>query len=460
MLDLRTLAILAGSLQFVSAQLISSTTMSSNMQCGTSSSSAAVHISHSSSALTIQFSGCPGYDWTSQSTPNKATVQCGSFSVPISPTINQNIFHVGVFKDKAKTIANTNIPMGQIGVTVTGVALYGNADATKEDAYVNEAKTFDRCGGHPDARGIYHFHDEPADKCVYTSTAGAHSPLFGVMLDGIPIFGSLGDGGVAPADLDECNGHTDKAYPFYREFSFSVNFPKHPSLNPTAPTFLDYHMAPDGQYPYLVNCLKGCVSSTTTSRNSAANMAPTCIKATTQYDYTSLYKTLLPATSSLITYSCDVTTGASIQAATTSSTGSGSIDPNVAMGSGTTGIIGGSGATSGGASIIPGSVVQVPGSTSTTAGSVGGVINTIGGLIGSAVSTVGNIVGEVTGTLGVTGATGSGAQAVAAIGTASTGQTGNNVITIPKSVGLRNVESFQSAAIILVFTGVALSVFC
>ncbi|KAJ3213114.1 hypothetical protein HDU67_003362 [Dinochytrium kinnereticum] len=268
------------------------------------------------------------HDWTSQSTPNKASVQCGSFSVPIAPTINQNVFYVGVYTDKAKTTANPNIPLGQIGcvdlmsmayrqfllmamnrVTVNGVALYGNADATREDAYVNEARTFDRCGGHPDGKGIYHYHDEAGDGCVYSPTQGSHSPLFGVMLDGIPIFGPLGDSGAVPGDLDECNGHTDNAYPFYH-----------------------YHMAPDAQYPYLVNCLKGCVSKTITLRNNAANMAPACIQATTQYDYTNFYKTMIPSSNSSLIYSCDITTGASIRAAGIDSTPSTTITSKIVSG--------------------------------------------------------------------------------------------------------------------------------
>lgn len=51
-------------------------------------------------------------------------------------------------------------------------------------------------------------------------------------------YGSLGDGGVAPADLDECNGHRDTTNPFYH-----------------------YHAAANMAYPYLVNCLRGCLTS-------------------------------------------------------------------------------------------------------------------------------------------------------------------------------------------------------
>lgn len=62
---------------------------------------------------------------------------------------------------------------------------------------------------------MYHFHTEPANGCVYNQTAGQHSPLLGIMLDNIPIYGALGDNGVPPSNLDECGGHTDSTYSFY-----------------------------------------------------------------------------------------------------------------------------------------------------------------------------------------------------------------------------------------------------
>ena len=58
-------------------------------------------------------------------------------------------------------------------------------------------------------------------------TSGQHSPLFAVMIDGIPLFGPLGDSGstltrgtaTSPSSsattLDACGGHVDVTYPFY-----------------------------------------------------------------------------------------------------------------------------------------------------------------------------------------------------------------------------------------------------
>ena len=106
--------------------------------------------------------------------------------------------------------------------------------------------------------------------CVYDAVASnSHSPLYGIMLDGIPIYGPKGDGGVAPSNLDECGGHTDATYPFYH-----------------------YHV-PDGyKSPYTVKCLVGCImhnfSNNMVTQLGLVKTAAQCVKAATQYDYSSL----------------------------------------------------------------------------------------------------------------------------------------------------------------------------
>jgi hypothetical protein len=50
------------------------------------------------------------------------------------------------------------------------------------------------------------------------------------------MYGALGDSGVVPSDLDACNGHLDTTNPFYH-----------------------YHATANMQYPYLMNCLRGCL---------------------------------------------------------------------------------------------------------------------------------------------------------------------------------------------------------
>jgi hypothetical protein len=107
---------------------------------------------------------------------------------------------------------------------------------------------------------------------VYNSTAGAHSPLYGIMLDGIPIYGPLSDKGVAPTTLDECGGHTDATYPFYH-----------------------YHVTSGYKAPYTVKCLVGCVLHNfgNAQASRVVTTSATCAKAATQYDYSSLKITWL-----------------------------------------------------------------------------------------------------------------------------------------------------------------------
>ncbi|KAI9321969.1 YHYH protein-domain-containing protein [Zopfochytrium polystomum] len=200
-------------------------------------------------------------------------VTCHTFNFPASPVISTSNYYIG-------TTSNANPPMGPLGVAVNGVSLYGNADANKRDAYLNEGSSFDTCGGHPTVTGDYHYHALTGPGCVYPDTKGsAHSPLFGLMADGIPIFGPYGDKGVVPSDLDECNGHTDSTYSFYH-----------------------YHVTSTYVYPYLINCMKGCLNG------SNLITGQSCTPAAKQYDYSSL-SSLTNLTQKYSSFSCDTNTG-------------------------------------------------------------------------------------------------------------------------------------------------------
>ena len=124
--------------------------------------------------------------------------------------------------------------------------------------------------------GIYHYHNEPGPGCVYTDVKNQHSPLFAVMYDGVPLYGVYGDNGIAPTNLDECNGHVDTSHNYYH-----------------------YHLPANLTYPYTVNCLKGCLDNTVPKVTGEA-----CNAATTQYDYSSL-KTQL--NSKVKTFNCSST---------------------------------------------------------------------------------------------------------------------------------------------------------
>ena len=66
------------------------------------------------------------------------------------------LLYVGV--NGSNGAANNSPIMGSIGLAVNGIGIYSNSDAEKRDAFVNEGKSFDSCGGHPQPQGDYHYH--------------------------------------------------------------------------------------------------------------------------------------------------------------------------------------------------------------------------------------------------------------------------------------------------------------
>jgi hypothetical protein len=88
-----------------------------------------------------------------------------------------------------------------VGLALNGVPIYANFAAPGDDIF-EEAETFDRCGGHPNQQGNYHYHSEPY------SISYDDSNFIGVMRDGYPIYGRRDPDGSYPADLDANGGHT------------------------------------------------------------------------------------------------------------------------------------------------------------------------------------------------------------------------------------------------------------
>jgi hypothetical protein len=102
--------------------------------------------------------------------------------------------------------------------------LNGIDDGTKVcgDAVQSDYRKFDKCGGHANDFGVYHYHIPPACllhqlESLLPSLPQNHSPQIGWSLDGFPIYGPIGPLGVPilpcthpSADailcLDECNG--------------------------------------------------------------------------------------------------------------------------------------------------------------------------------------------------------------------------------------------------------------
>lgn len=147
--------------------------------------------------------------------PNSIQVQKIVFNLPANPTENS---------------AAGCLPMGIIGIAKSGVAIFNGLDALGRDAAAHE--TLDACGGHPERRGTYHYHN--LSSCLKTDS----QPL-GYALDGFGIYGLVENGQeITNQDLDECHGH------------------KH-SLEWDGKKMELYHYHMTREYPYSLGCYKG-----------------------------------------------------------------------------------------------------------------------------------------------------------------------------------------------------------
>jgi hypothetical protein len=121
--------------------------------------------------------------------PNQIAAQTITMTVPLSP---------------AKGASATTMPGGVIGLSLNGVAIYSNAAAPGDDIY-KEQYTFDKCDGHPDNVGRYHYHSEPG------AITNKGDDFVGVMRDGFPVYGRFDhETGADAAGLDASGGKTGK----------------------------------------------------------------------------------------------------------------------------------------------------------------------------------------------------------------------------------------------------------
>jgi hypothetical protein len=126
---------------------------------------------------------------------------------------------------------------GAVGFLLSGAVLFNALDAPGRDAVAHE--TQDRCQGHPQEAGVYHYHS--LSSCVKDLTdSSGHSQLVGYALDGFGIYGRKGEGGrtLTSQDLDECHGHT-------HEIEWDGKRVKM------------YHYHATWDFPYTVGCLRG-----------------------------------------------------------------------------------------------------------------------------------------------------------------------------------------------------------
>lgn len=132
------------------------------------------------------------------------------------------------------------LPMGIIGFALTGAAIFNAVDAAGRDAVAHEVQ--DRCNGHPQQEGQYHYHGPSPCMRDDAGAAGHHSDLIGYALDGYGIYGEHGEGGklLHDSDLDACHGHTHAVM-----------------WGGKMQVIYHYHLTPE--YPYTLGCFHGSV---------------------------------------------------------------------------------------------------------------------------------------------------------------------------------------------------------
>jgi len=127
----------------------------------------------------------------------------------------------------------TCVPMGMIGFTLSGAAIYNALDGAGRDAAAHEIQ--DTCNGHPERSGQYHYHSYSTCLNDTRSGPGGQSDLLGYALDGFGIYGPYDENGtlVTNDDLDACHGRTSEVmwngkltniyhYQFTMEYPYTI----------------------------------------------------------------------------------------------------------------------------------------------------------------------------------------------------------------------------------------------
>ena len=131
------------------------------------------------------------------------------------------------------TYGSPNCIGGQVGIMLTGVALFSGFDAGGRDAGAWEVQ--DSCNGHPEVTGAYHYHT--LSSCIKDTSV---KTVIGFALDGFPITGpQLAPGNIlTSSDLDECHGLTSQIVLDGKDVT-------------------TYHYVMTQDFPYSVSCYRG-----------------------------------------------------------------------------------------------------------------------------------------------------------------------------------------------------------
>lgn len=136
-------------------------------------------------------------------------------SIPLNPEIQKN---------------PSCLNMGAVGYSLNGVAIFNALDGEGRDAAAHEI--LDKCGGHPERTGQYHYHDY--SECI--SEKNSDPKLIGYMLDGFGLYKYPEN--PASDSLDECHGKTAEV--LWNGSKQSI-----------------YHYVVTDEYPYTIACFRG-----------------------------------------------------------------------------------------------------------------------------------------------------------------------------------------------------------
>ena len=108
--------------------------------------------------------------------------------------------HLVALVPTTPTAGTQAMSLGAVGFAINGVVVFDNQAAPGDDIY-DEFGSFDRCQGHPQMQGVYHYHSEPY------AISYDDDRLIGVVRDGYFVYGRRDSDGSLPT-LDAAGGHT------------------------------------------------------------------------------------------------------------------------------------------------------------------------------------------------------------------------------------------------------------
>lgn len=121
--------------------------------------------------MIVESNGIPNFEFV-QITPNDLQAQNYTWIIPNTPV---------------EASQPSDIPLlGAIGITVTGLPLFGPNEAPRDDygdPYLDGI--LDYCNGHTAQQGMYHFHARP--DCLFSNIDGNPWLVIGYAFDGYPI---------------------------------------------------------------------------------------------------------------------------------------------------------------------------------------------------------------------------------------------------------------------------------